>query len=198
MKINKFNLGQLQTNCYFIEINNDLIIIDPADSADFLSEKILEKKLNFKGIIISHGHFDHILAAGTLQKIFNCPIYLNKKDEFLIKTMNQSNKHWTKNNVEYLEPQKITNIKENDIVLDFKVIETPGHTPGGVCLYNQKNNILISGDTLFKGAIGRYDFSYSSKNLLKESLNKLMLLPDNTIVYPGHGEETLIKYEKKT
>lgn len=210
MKIETFVLGQLQTNCYLIydENSKEGVIIDPADSAEFIAEKIQLLKIKPKAIIATHGHFDHILAAGELQLIMNIPFYIHKNDLFLLKQMNQSAFYWLNQDVKKIPPLKIKFIKKNDKIFFgnhyLKVLETPGHTPGSICLLLNpltrelvNSLILFSGDTLFKDGFGRYDFSYSSKEKLKFSLTKLLKLSKQTIVYPGHGEATTIKNEEK-
>ncbi len=197
MTIKQISLGQLKTNCYILYKGTEGIIIDPADASDFISDEICRLNIKPQAIVATHGHFDHILAAGELQKIFNIPFYINKKDTFLLNEMNKSNQYWTKTKLEYPIPLKINELNENDEIFDLKVITTPGHTPGSICLYLKNKKTLFSGDTLFKEAIGRYDFSYSSKGDIKNSLNKLFQLPEDTLVLPGHGENTILKYEKK-
>lgn len=197
MTIKQISLGQLKTNCYILYKGTDGIIIDPADASDFISDEICRLNIKPHAIIATHGHFDHILAAGELQKIFSIPFYINKKDTFLLNEMNKSNQYWTKTKLEYHIPSEINELNENDEIFDLKVITTPGHTPGSICLYLKNKKTLFSGDTLFKEAIGRYDFSYSSKGDIKNSLNKLFQLPEDTLVLPGHGENTILKYEKK-
>lgn len=209
MKIEKLSLGALQTNCYLIYDNNEGIIIDPADEAEFIAQKINESKFKPKAIIATHGHFDHILAAGELQMIFNIPFFIHQNDEFLLKQMNSSASHWLNYKINKPLPENIKYLKLNDAIavddLNFKIIETPGHTPGSICIYAKLpitnyellTPILFSGDTLFKNGIGRYDFSYSSKMQSDRSLKKLFQLPKNTLVYPGHGEKTTIGNEIK-
>lgn len=229
MKIETLRLGQLQTNCYLVydSKSKEGVIIDPADEAEFIAEKIQRLKLKPKAIITTHGHFDHVLAAGELQMIFNIPFYLHKKDLFLLRQMNQSASHWLSYPINQPLPTNIKFLKENAIIkfgnFALKVIETPGHTPGSISLFSNQlsaissqysvisnqqnmnelktdnrwlNTVLFSGDTLFKNGIGRYDFSYSSKKSLEKSLVKIVKLPSETIVYPGHGENTTIKEEK--
>lgn len=210
MKIETFVLGQLQTNCYLIydEKSKQGVIIDPADSAEFIAEKIQLLKISPKAIIATHGHFDHVLAAGELQLILNIPFYIHENDLFLLKKMNQSASYWLNQNIKKTLPLKIKFIKENDKIFFgnhyLKVLETPGHTPGSICLLINSltrelvnSLMLFSGDTLFKDGFGRYDFSYSSKEKIILSLIKLLKLPKATIVYPGHGERTSINNEEK-
>lgn len=200
LKIFTYSLGELGTNCYVVSNKKECLIIDPADSSEFIAEKIQEKNLTPKFIIATHGHFDHILGAVGLKLIFDIPFLINEADKFLVENMKKSGEHWLRREIK--EPTvKIDGFLKDGEELKigdeiFEIIETPGHTPGGICLYSKNNKIIFTGDLLFKGGIGRYDFSYSSGKLLKESLNKIMNLPSETAVYSGHGEPITIGEEK--
>ena len=199
-------VGPLQTNCYLASCpkTKEAIIIDPGDSGDFISQKILDLKLQPKVIVATHGHVDHIVAVIELKLAFNIPFLVHKKDLFLLKRNKETIEYFLGFNpypelFQWKNAETIVDqyIKEGDIMpfskQKLKVIETPGHTPGGVCLYTK--GILFSGDTLFKNGVGRSDLSYSSKEDLEASLQKLSKLPPKTIVYPGHGPETTISAE---
>lgn len=198
MKIIKFSLGQLQANCYFLIEDNECLIVDPADEASFILEELQRRKLHLLGMIATHGHFDHVMAAGEIQMSLDIPLYIFREDLFLVDRLTETAEyflgykpHFVKpTNTKYLEQVnlKISNFK-------FKIIHTPGHTPGSCCLYFKDEKVIFTGDTLFKQGIGRYDFSYSSKDDLKKSLKELFKLPKDTIVYSGHGEETTIADE---
>jgi len=201
LKIDTFILGQLQTNCYILSSRkNFCYIIDPADDFIFLSDFIQNHGLIPKGIILTHGHFDHCLAALALKKIYNIPILASTKDLFLLKLIKKSSEYWTQTdyptlpilNIDF-DLNKTKNFIFDDI--NIQVIKTPGHTPGSICLYIAKSNILFSGDTLFKDAVGRTDLAYSDKNLLIKSLKKLSKLPINTAIYSGHGPKTFLGQE---
>lgn len=201
LKIKTLSLGELNTNCYIIWDKETLKawVVDPADSGDLISEEIVREGLHLEKIILTHGHFDHILGLLEVKLNFpHAPIYLHKKDLFLVKSVQERVNFWLKRKVDPV-PLPDTNYKEDSTLKlsgkEFKVIETPGHTPGSVCLYCSQENLLISGDTLFKHAIGRTDFKYSDHEKIKKSLEKLINLPANTIIYPGHGKQTTIKDE---
>lgn len=202
-------LGALNTNCYLVydEKSHEAVVIDPADAAEYIAEKVAQMKLTVKALIATHGHFDHNLAAGELQMMLNnVPFFIHKDDLFLLHRMNDSASHWLKYKHQKPLPQVIKHLQNDEVfsVGDSKltVIEAAGHTPGSICLYTKYKildtlySILFSGDTLFKSAIGRYDFSYSDKTKLDQSLKNLFKLPGETIVYPGHGEKTTIAQEK--
>lgn len=202
MKIRKYSLGQLQANCYFvINKENDCLVIDPGDDGGFILEEIQKSKLEPQAILVTHGHFDHLMASGEIQQSFpNVSFYINYNDFFLLKRLKKTAEYFLGYKPVILPIKKIKNLKQIELleINNFKlqVIDTPGHTPGSVCFYFQKEKILFSGDTLFKNAIGRYDFSYGKKNQLIKSLKKIISLPEGANVYPGHGEETTIKLAK--
>lgn len=191
MDIIKLIVGQLATNCYLVfDETKETLIIDPGDDGDFIIQKILDRKLNPKYVIATHGHFDHVGAITQIKLTFNTPFLINKKDYFLLKNAQRSAKHFLGINIDpIIDPDQF--IKQGDLIkigkMKIKVIETPGHTPGGITLYY--NNFLFSGDNLFANGVGRTDFSYSSKKDFDKSLQKLLKLPEGTMIYPGHGEE---------
>ncbi|OGK52680.1 hypothetical protein A2970_01435 [Candidatus Roizmanbacteria bacterium RIFCSPLOWO2_01_FULL_44_13] len=192
MKVLKFSLGELQANCYFVIDGDNCLIIDPADEASFILEEIQRRKLKLTTLLTTHGHFDHIMAVGEIQLSFDAPFYIDKEDRFLVDRLGET--------AEYFLGYKPSTIKPKKIVYStkgkFKIIKTPGHTPGSVCYYFKKEKVIFTGDTLFKGSIGRFDFSYSNKKDLANSLIALSKLPETTAVYPGHGEATTIGSEK--
>lgn len=201
-------MGELATNCYIVAEGKNCIIIDPADAPEFIAEEIQRKNLNPLAIIATHGHFDHILGVAGLKMIFNIPFWLHKKDEFLMNNMLHSSQRWLNRRINELNPKIDKYLKNKEkismggsasggkIEKDYlEIIETPGHTPGSICLYGKKNKILFAGDLLFKGAIGRTDFSYGDSGLMENSLKKILNLPKETMVYPGHGEKTIIGNE---
>lgn len=197
-------IGELDTNCYLVwdEDTKECVVIDPADDGVAISEEINNKNLKVKYVFLTHGHFDHSMGALDLKLIYNVPFGCSEKDAFLLNRQDETAKHFLKKDI------KIPNFIKIDIDLDklgkfylgkeeFEVIKTPGHTPGGVCFYNEANKLLFSGDTLFAGLRGRTDFSYGSTKKIFESLRKLMKLPKDTLVLPGHGETTTIERESK-
>jgi glyoxylase-like metal-dependent hydrolase (beta-lactamase superfamily II) len=197
MEILSFSLGALQTNCYLmVDKQNRCLIIDPGDEAVFILEEIQRKNLQPMAILATHGHFDHVMAVGEIQQSFNIPFYINEKDRFLIDRVKETAEYFLNYKQAILPIKNIKNLCiENSLKIEnwsLKIIFTPGHTPGSVCFYFEKEKILFSGDTLFKEAIGRYDFSYSSKKDLDNSLKKLLQLPQDVVVYPGHGAITTI------
>jgi len=201
MKIIRYSLGELQANCYFVANDNKCLIIDPGDEADFILEEVQRKNLNPVGILATHGHFDHVMAVGEIQASFDIPLYIFKEDFFLLKRLKETAERFLSHKPAILPIKKIFPISEGKFQISnfkFQILAAPGHTPGSCCLYFKDEQAVFTGDTLFKDGIGRYDFSYSSKKDLFNSIKKILKLPEETTVYPGHGEETSILKEKNS
>ncbi len=179
MKIKTIKVGSLQTNCYIIidEPSNEAIVVDPGDEADQIISHL--KDLKIKYIVITHGHPDHFGALDEIKQYTKAPLAMSPEDSWFIK------------------PDR--GLKDGDQIaigkLSFNVIHTPGHSKGCICLYTAGH--LFSGDTLFAGTCGRMDLPGGSQAEMVNSLKRLASLPDNTIVYPGHGETTTIAKEKE-
>lgn len=203
LNIKTLIVGSLQTNCYLLSDNqtNKTIIIDPGDDAEYISNTLRDIKAIPCYILATHGHFDHILAVMELQLAYKIPFLIHKKDDFLLTRMQETARYFLGFDVINLPPTIDGNLKENDEInigdTIIKVFETPGHTPGSICLYQQEDKILFSGDTIFAGGIGRTDFIYSSSKLMQNSISKILDYPKDTNLYPGHGNKTSIAQEFK-
>lgn len=204
MKVYSFPLGELQANCYLLVKDTHCLVIDPGDSADFILEEIMRRNLNLVGIVATHGHFDHIMAVGEIQLSFpHLPLYLNSDDVFLAKRLKETAQYFLNYEPAVIPIALIQNIDAGMFTIgcfSFEVIRTPGHTPGSCSFYFKKEKIMLTGDTIFNSGVGRYDFKYSDKLQLKKSIEKILTFPEQTILYPGHGQETkvLAEKEKKT
>lgn len=194
MEVITLKVGELATNCYLVfdSKSRSCLIIDPGDEANFISEKIIRLGLKPSAIIATHGHFDHILAARELQLAFRVPFLIHQEDEKIVNYLRQSAQWWLKRKIIALPP-KIDHYLSDGQVISFGpkrlvVVHTPGHTPGGICLYSQKQKILFSGDTVFKDGSGRTDLSYSSPEAMQKSLAQINHKFAGFTVYPGHGE----------
>ncbi len=201
MRVEKLQVGQLAANCYLVwdETTLETLIIDPGDDADYIGRRINDFNLSPKLIIATHGHFDHVLAVTELKLAFNIPFLIHQADLPLLKRATASAKYFMGVPA---DPILLADqyLKEGDIVKfgqeKLKVLATPGHTPGGISLVG--DGLVFTGDTLFYQAVGQTDHRYSSKEALLASIkNKLLALPDETIVYPGHGESTTIGEERQ-
>lgn len=208
MKTLTLPVGQMATNCYLVSDEKTLtcLIIDPGEDSDFITTTILENKLIPQAIILTHGHYDHCLAALDLKLNFSIPIYLHPKDLFLYEKAHLSAKHFSGLVIPKLPP--IDHFLSDQEIITFgnsslQVIHTPGHTPGSCCFVSlvkgrggvaerDLNPLLFTGDTLFAKSIGRTDLSYSSKQDLQKSLKKILTLPRHTQIYPGHDNEFLL------
>ncbi len=200
MKILRFSLGQLATNCYFLIREKKCLIIDPADEAGFILEQLQRMNLVLSGMLITHGHFDHLMAAGEVQRSFKIPLYISSKDHFLVDRLAETAQYFLGYKPIILPIKIIKNFERDGLMeienFKWQIFFTPGHTPGSCCFYFPDEKIIFTGDTLFKNGIGRYDFSYSNKKDLKNSLRRILSLPEEVTVYPGHGEETTVGKEK--
>lgn len=201
MKVQRLNVGQLATNCYLVwdEKTQETLIIDPGEAADYIEAQIADLKLKPTALLATHAHFDHVLAVLELKLAYQIPFLIHKKDVFLLKQAQKSAKYFLGIDVDpvasadrFLKEKEM--IKFGQEVL--KVIETPGHTPGGISLLGK--GVIFSGDTLFADGLGRTDFSYSLKKDLDQSLSKIFKLPEETILYPGHGEISTIGEAKRS
>jgi hydroxyacylglutathione hydrolase len=196
--VKKLVVGQLETNCYLVfdSKTRKAIIIDPGDDADYIIRILSDLEVKPLKIVATHGHLDHILAVTELKLAYNIPFLIHRADEFLLKRVRPTTKHFLGTEADPTLPVD-DYLKEGDkLAIDnceLKIITTPGHTPGSVSLYSKKAGIVFVGDLIFAGGgLGRTDFQYASFDDLKKSIEKILKLPKETIVYSGHGEETII------
>ena len=200
-RISTFVLGAVSTNCYLVYHNEsrEAVIVDPADNGAYVLNKCREMDVKPVAILLTHGHFDHIMAVKDICRAFPCPVYAGWKEEGLLQepSMNLSGSMGTE--PVFLEADVL--VKDGQVLplmgFDWKVLETPGHTAGSVCYYVEAERAVFSGDTLFADSMGRTDLPTGDRKAIIHSITKkLFLLPGETRVYPGHGESTTIAVEK--
>lgn len=201
MKILSKVLGSVSTNCYIIknEKTNEAVIIDPASDEQEIREMMMEHDCKPVAILLTHGHFDHILAADDLRKRFQIPVIANKMEDQVLQDRNTNLSTWYNLDIVLKADQFVDDLECLDLA-GFKIqaIHTPGHTIGSSCYYFPEEKELFSGDTLFTESVGRTDFPTGSSSAIVHSVKeKLMLLPDETQVHPGHGPSTTIRNEKQ-
>jgi len=192
-----FIVGALQTNCYVVTdtSTSKCIIIDPGDAAYLISEHILQNLLTPTAIVATHGHFDHILAANELQLAFNIPFVIHKKDIKIVSYMNKSAKYWLKQDIIEQPPENITEMGKEITFgnTTLSVIETPGHTPGGVCLYNDDEKVVFTGDTLFSnGMIGHTNLKYGNADDMKKTLEMIKKKFEGYKGHAGHEGKFMV------
>ncbi len=197
------------TNCYIVwSIDKTAVIIDPGDEGVEIAQIVAELGLTPMAILLTHGHFDHVLGVLDLQLIYNIPVAMGTEDIFLINRASETAEYYLNKKIKALKIktsnfpprragklQKIRRIKLGDEMI--KVIQTPGHTPGSVCFYAEKSQLLFTGDTIFADGIGDTSHNYSSKTDLDKSIKKILKLKENITVLPGHGDETNLILWKK-
>lgn len=200
MRVERFVTGIISTNCYLAvnEETKQAVIVDPAACPKKMLEYIAGEGLKIEAILLTHGHFDHIMGIDGFLERFPAPVYVHEDDEKVMNDprLNQSSIYtagYTFSGAKYLRDRQTLDLAG----YTFEVIHTPGHTWGGCCYYIPSEQVLFSGDTLFQCSVGRTDFETSStSDLLHSVREKLFQLPDETHVYPGHMGETTIGFEK--
>lgn len=194
MKIKTLSVGYIGANCYIVEFDDKSVaLVDPGDEGD----KILAEcdGENLKWILLTHGHADHIMAVKMIKDKYNPKIIasINEKDMIENPDLNLSSQFGKSYSFDADQYVQEGTIKLNN--QEVKVLETPGHTQGSVIYIIE--NYMFTGDTLFKGSIGRMDLPGGSEKLMKNTLKKLSLIDEDYIVLPGHGPSTSLKYEQK-
>ena len=194
-------LGPVYTNCYIAKnkATGEALIIDPADSPSKIELKVNAMGARPVAVLLTHGHFDHIMGVEAVREKYQIPVYACRQEEEMLRepSVNMTD-----------QMGKSCSIRPDVFLDDLQVFEaagfsiqmihTPGHTKGSCCYYLKEEGVLFSGDTLFCGSVGRTDFPGGSASQIRDSLHRLLAaLPDDTSVYPGHDTSTTIGYEKR-
>jgi len=205
MKVERRIVGPIETNCYVVacEKTREAVVVDPGfgkSEAEAFIDEIKERGLKVKYIVNTHGHDDHTSGNKALKEATNAEVLIHEADAHML-TPFSLNRPKTRNN-ETESPVADQLLKEGDVIeagnIRLTVIHTPGHTKGSISLHSQNDNVAFTGDTLFAQSIGRTDFPGGSyPDIMRSLKTKLAKLPDQTVVYPGHGETTTIGKEKK-
>lgn len=192
-------VGPVQTNCYIVnkEGSSSCIVIDPGEEAEKIAAYIGKKGLKNEGILLTHGHFDHITGISGLLSLVGGKVYAYETERELMMDPRQNGSVMMGYELA-MEPEHL--LRDGQVLniagMDFKVIHTPGHTKGSCCFYSEEDKILFSGDTIFMESVGRTDFPTGNARELMDSVrNKVLSLPPDVMIYPGHGPETGVAYE---
>ncbi len=195
-EIHKIEVGSLQTNCYVVSSNGVAFVVDIGAEASKVKEYCNDKSLQVEGILLTHGHYDHVGAVNSFQKLTNAKIYVSEKDSILANSYKNMAFAFGKV-MDKFTPDCI--VEDGDIItigdMRVKVVATAGHTAGGLCFILEDN--IFSGDTLFQTSYGRTDFPTGDFDALKKSISKLFALEGEYKVFPGHGNSTTLSKERE-
>ncbi len=201
LELQSLVLGSVGTNVYFLKNKEtaELLIVDPAASPERIEEKAAEMGAKPVAILLTHGHFDHILAAEEIRKKYEIPVYATVYERKHLNNPALNLSGFSGKACSISVDEELDDLDFLELAgFEIQVFHTPGHTPGSCCYYLKAEDVLLSGDTLFCGSVGRTDFPGGSPKEIVDSLHRLLeLLPDETKVYPGHDKTTTIGYEKR-
>lgn len=203
IEIKKLVLGSVSTNCYIIwnKETKEALIVDPADNAATIGDFIATERLELKAILLTHGHFDHIMATSDLVQKFQVPVYCHDEEQELLEdaNLNLSSMMGRVGDYTIHASNTVKDLEILDLIGEkIQVLYTPGHTKGGVCYYFMQEGCMFVGDTIFLESVGRTDFPTGNPTTLIQSIRqKLYVLDPAIVLYPGHGPATSIGYEKE-
>ncbi len=200
MKLKILPLGHIEANCYILNGGDGIgAVIDPGDCTAQLLSAIIESGIkNLKYIICTHGHFDHVSGVGRLKEKYpDAQVLIGAGDAFFLGSAEFSACAYF--GIDFYPCSADKTLVDGEIIkigdIELRVISAPGHSPGGVILYSEKDKVAFTGDTLFKGSVGRTDLHGGNHPQLMKSVKKVKSFPADTVLYPGHGESTTVAYE---
>lgn len=206
MKIQWFRVGMYQTNCFLLTSEDGhCMVVDPGDGDDGVLEYLQKNNIQPERVFVTHGHMDHFADAANLAESYNIPIDFAKKEVgYLFSQEVQRGPYEEEVFEEFLQAVETRGnlLQDGDTIqlgeIKFEILTLPGHSECGACLYTPEEKVIIVGDQLFAGSIGRTDmYRGSSTELIRSIKEKLLVLPEETVVLPGHGPQTTIGAEKK-
>ena len=198
MNIKRFNTGGFMTHTYLVWGEDKVAYLFDCEGlgTQKIEAFVQENLLDLKYIVLTHGHSDHICGLNKLKELYpEAKVFIGDEDEEFLRSVELNHSDYMFG-INFIYQGAFTRIKEGDMIGKFRTMDTPGHTRGSKCFYEEESGILISGDTMFRRSFGRYDFPGSSGEQLFNSLRKLCRLPEATNVYSGHTESTTIGEEK--
>ena len=212
IRVGSMTLGMIQTNCYFVyledgqshepqtvhENRTHCIVFDPADRGDFIYDALTDRGFTIDLILLTHAHFDHIGGVSELRKLSKAPLYCYEAEKALCENADNNCSVEYGRSITFTPDRYLPDLEMISAAgIQCQLLATPGHTVGSCCYYIEQGHILLSGDTLFEDSVGRTDMPTGSMSALVRSVRqKLMPLPDDTVVYPGHGGTTTIGHER--
>ena len=203
MKVTGMTLGMVGTNVWICvnEETKEAFVVDPADGAEQIEAKLAQNQWTLKGILLTHGHFDHIGAVEALRNAYQVPVWAAEAERELLSDVEANlSGSWTGRQIRVKADHWLQDLDCFMLAgMRIQMILTPGHTAGSCCYYLAEEHVLLSGDTLFAGSCGRTDLPTGSMNAIVRSIReRLFALPPETEVYPGHGETTSIGWEQRS
>lgn len=203
MKVTGMTLGMVGTNVWICvnEETKEAFVVDPADGAEQIEAKLAQNQWTLKGILLTHGHFDHIGAVEALRNAYQVPVWAAEAERELLSDVEANlSGSWTGRPIRVKADRWLQDLDCFMLAgMRIQMILTPGHTAGSCCYYLAEEHVLLSGDTLFAGSCGRTDLPTGSMNAIVRSIReRLFALPPETEVYPGHGETTSIGWEQRS